>query len=96
MQYNIYKDSVITAPVHLDVPMQLFRKYHLFSLLLPVGHLLRFVKVCKYSLHYSVRYILCWFMLSELVMPQSGKIVGECSTRTLMKENLSTWAWVVN
>lgn len=56
MQYNIYKDGVITAPVHFYVPMQLLRKDHLFSLLLPVGHLPHLLKVCKYSLHYSVSY----------------------------------------
>lgn len=28
MQYDIYKDSVIPAPVHFDVPMQLLRRDH--------------------------------------------------------------------
>lgn len=58
MQYSVYKDSVITAPVHSDVPMQLLRKNYVFSLLLPVGHLPHLVKVCKYSLRHSMRYTL--------------------------------------
>lgn len=97
MQYNIYKASVITAPVHIDVPMQLLGKDHLFSLLLPVGHLPHLVKDCKYCLCYSVRYTLHWFMLSELLMPQSGKMGGKRSTRTLREgRTMSMWAWTVN
>lgn len=43
MHYNVYKESVILAPVHLDMPMELLRKAHLF-ILLPLDHLPHSVK----------------------------------------------------